>query len=201
MNQMLKKYLSGALLLALAVPASAMADDEAMKLKVDELTRKVAKLEDKTLSKWLDIGGDYRFRLDSMRGQTKAYTDANGTFTNAANTLQGNFFADPTGPTLAPGLNAGMLSGLMGFSNQMKTTTTFAGAQAFLQQPATQQMLGGLQNFAQQVPAYKPNNDTLYTNRLGIDLHAKATKDVTVNVRLVAYKTFGSQDDSAVTNG
>jgi hypothetical protein len=51
------------------------------------------------------------------------------------------------------------------------------------------------------VPAYKPKNETLYTNRLGIDLHAKATKDVTVNVRLVAYKTFGSSDDSAVTNG
>jgi hypothetical protein len=200
MKKNVQKFLSGALLFALAAPTAALADEQALQQKVEELTRKVEKLEDKTLSKWLSIGGDYRFRLDSLRGETKGFVDANGTFSNAATQLQASFFADPTGPAGAPGTNAAMLSGLMGFSNQMKQTTTFSGAQNFLQQPSTQQMLGGMQNFAKQVPAYKPNNDTLYTNRLGINLHAKATKDITVNVRLLAYKTFGSQDDSAVTN-
>ena len=199
MNQTFRKYLSGALLLALAAPAGAMADEQALKLQVDELTRKVEKLEDKTLSKWLTIGGDYRFRLDSMRGQTKAYIGANSTFTNAANVLQAAFFANPTGTALNGATNGQNLSGLMNFSNQMKGATTFAGANTFLQN--NQAMLRGLQNYAVAVPAYKPNNDTLYTNRLGLDLHAKATKDVTVNVRLVAYKAFGSQDDSSVTNG
>jgi hypothetical protein len=197
----LKKMVSGALLMALAAPAAASADEQALQQRLDDLTRKVDKLEDKSLSKWLSIGGDYRFRLDSLRGETAAFTDANGTFTNAANRLQGAFFADPTGPATAPGMNAQALSGLMSFSNQMKQIRTVSAAQAFLQQPSTQQMLGGLQNFAQQVPAYKPNNDTLYTNRFGLNLHAKATQNVTVNVRLLAYKTFGSQDDSAVTNG
>jgi hypothetical protein len=192
MNQILKKYLSGAMLLALAAPASALADEQALQLKVDELTKKVEKLEDKTLSKWLTIGGDYRFRLDSLRGETKAYTDVNNTFSFAQQQMNNGFLNNPVafGPQVAA---------FQAFSNQMKQTKTFSGAQSFLQ--SNQQMLGSLQGFAQQVPAYKPSNDTLYTNRFGLDLHAKATKDVTVNVRLLAYKTFGSQDDSAVTNG
>jgi len=201
MKENVRKVLSAALVCALATPVAAQADEQALQKKVEELSRKVEKLEDKSLSKWLTIGGDYRFRLDSLRGETKGYTDANATFGNAANQLQAAFFADPDG--IAPNgfSNAQNLSGLMNFSNQMSQVKTFSQAQAFLGQPATQGMLGGLQNFAVQVPSYKPKNETLYTNRLGLNLHAKATKDVTVNVRLLAYKTFGSQDDSAVTNG
>ena len=201
MKENVKKLLSGALLFALAAPAAAQADEQALQKKVEDLTRKVEKLEDKSLSKWLTLGGDYRFRVDSLRGETKAYTDANATFTNAANQLQAAFFADPNGVAPNGFTNAQNLSGLMGFSNQMSQVKTFSGAQAFLGQPATQGMLGGLQNFAVQVPSYKPKNNTLYTNRAGINLHAKAAKDLTVNMRLLAYKTFGSQDDSAVTNG
>ena len=201
MRVTLRKLFSGVLLLALAAPTAALADDQALQLKLEDLMKKVEKLENKSLSKWLTIGGDYRFRLDSLRGETKAFVDANGTFTNAANQLQAAFFANPTG--IAPNgfTNGQNLSGLMNFSNQMQRTTTFAGARAFLGQPATQGMLAGLGSFAQQVPSYKPNNDTLYTNRFGLDIHARATEDITVNVRLLAYKVFGAQDDSAVTNG
>lgn len=187
-----KKLLSSALLIALATPAAAMADEQALQQKVDDLTRKVEKLEDKSLSKWLSVGGDYRFRLDSLRGETKAYTDVNKTFSFAQDQMNSGFLNNPVafGPQVAA---------FQAFSNQMRGAKTYAAANAFLQQ--NQAMLGGLQNFAQTVPSYKPNNDTLYTNRLGLNIHAKATKDVTVNVRLLAYKTFGSQDDSAVTNG
>ncbi|QWV94195.1 DUF3373 domain-containing protein [Geomonas oryzisoli] len=217
----LEKLLIGAAVCALATPVVAQADDQEMQKKIDELTKKVQKLEEqqkgsdqkkiedltrkvdkieeKSLGKWLTIGGDYRFRLDNLNGRTVGYTDANGTFTNAANQLQSAFFADPTGPA-GSGMNAAMLNGLMNFSNNMSNVRTFSQAGQFLQNPATQQMLGGLGAFAAQVPSYKPNNDTLYTNRLGINMHAKATKDVTVNVRLLAYKVFGSQDDNAVTN-
>lgn len=217
----LEKLLIGAAVCALATPVVAQADDQEMQRKIDELTKKVQKLEEqqkgsdqkkiedltrkvdrieeKSLGKWLTIGGDYRFRVDNLNGRTVGFTDANGTFTNAANQLQSAFFADPTGPA-GSGMNAAMLNGLMTFSNNMSNVRTYSQAGQFLQNPATQQMLGGLGAFAAQVPAYKPNNDTLYTNRLGINMHAKATKDVTVNVRLLAYKVFGSQDDSAITN-
>ena len=213
----LEKLLVGAAVCALAAPVVAQADDQDMQKKIDDLTKKVQKLEeqqkgsdakkiddltrkvnrieDKSLGKWLTIGGDYRFRVDNLNGRTVGYTDANGTFTNAANALQGAFFADPTNP-----INSAMLSGLMGFSNAMSGVRTYNPAGQFLSNPATQQMLGGLGSYADKVPSYKPNNDTIYTNRLGLDLHAKATNDITVNVRLLAYKVFGAQDDNAVTN-
>ncbi|MBJ6799692.1 DUF3373 domain-containing protein [Geomonas propionica] len=218
----LEKLLIGAAVCALAAPGMAQADDQEMQKKIEDLTKKVQKLEEqqkgsdqkkiedltrkvdkieeKSLGRWLTIGGDYRFRFDNLNGRTVGYTDANGTFTNAANQLQAAFFADPTG--IAPNgfTNGQNLSGLMNFSNAMSGIRTYSQAGQFLQNPATQGMLAGLGNFAAQVPAYKPNNDTLYTNRLGLNMHAKATKDVTVNVRLLAYKVFGSQDDNAVTN-
>ena len=286
MNQIWKKYLSGAMLLALAAPASALADEQALQLKVDELTRKVEKLEDKTLSKWLTIGGDFRFRLDSLRGDVPAHSDAIGTMTNLVgaftgpggvagsgiggftsptvsqfimqgksgtlftpaqfNTIlnsympqamaaslpsiitamgSGNFTLQNTaltsqqqailntlGAKVLPAVMAMQISTVPGMAALVPpgtpgTTTVgqiFAGLPAAQQQLAQQMLMQGFLGAAgtnlAKVQAFKPKNDTLYTNRLGIDLHAKATKDVTVNVRLVAYKTFGSQDDSAVTN-
>jgi hypothetical protein len=199
------------------LPLAAHAADEELQKKVDQLSKEidllkgqVKKVDDKSLGKWLTIGGDYRFRLDSIRGETKAYTDVNGTFTKAQNALQGDFFANPS---TAPGSSsffggapfsmstAGALTALSQFKQNMNGVTSYQQAAAFLSNPMNAGLIQGLGGFAAQVPSYKPSNDTLYTNRLGIDLHAKATKDVTVNVRLVAYKTFGSQSDAAVTNG
>ena len=214
MNRNLKKLLSGALVFALAAPAAALADEQqVLQQKVEDLTRKVAKLEDKTLSKWLSIGGDYRFRLDSLRGETKAYRDVNATFKSAGDMLQADFFANPT---TAPGTStyfggapfsmstAQALSTLMKFKDDMGKVKTYNQANAFFD-PALNPVNAGLRPalsaFPGQVPAYKPKNDLLYSNRLGLNLHAKATEDVTVSVRLLAYKAFGSQDDSAVTNG
>jgi hypothetical protein len=96
---------------------------------------------------------------------------------------------------------AGALTALSQFKQNMNTVTSYNQAAAFMSNPMNAGLVQGLGGFAVPAPAYKPKNDTLYTNRLGIDLHAKATQDVSVNVRLLAYKTFGSQDDSAVTNG
>ncbi len=47
--------------------------------------------------------------------------------------------------------------------------------------------------------ASKVKNDTMYSNRFGLNLDAKATKDVTVHTRLLMYKSTGSQDESAIT--
>lgn len=211
MKENVKKLLSGALLFALAAPAAAQADEQALQKKVDDLTRKVEKLEDKSLSKWLSISGDYRFRVDSLRGETKAYTSPSGLF----NWLGSNAFVQVDGAPL--GMPAGSQPAV-GFllsqaSNSMNNVKTYQ--QAVQAAPGFQFMLN---NIAQQVasgapnngstpmnnvaiPSYKPKNNLLYTNRAGINLHAKAAKDLTVNMRLLAYKTFGSQDDSAVTNG
>lgn len=50
-----------------------------------------------------------------------------------------------------------------------------------------------------QVAAFKVKNDSLYTNRFGLDLKAKATQNVTVTTRLLMYKVSGAQDDAAIT--
>ncbi|HBA86771.1 MAG TPA: DUF3373 domain-containing protein [Geobacter sp.] len=285
----LEKLLLGAAVLAMAAPAVAQADDQAMQKKIDDLTRKVEKLEDKSLSKWLTIGGDYRFRMDYLKGDVVSHTDAIGTMQN----LTKGFLLDPTvaGNGTPSGLEFMLMSqpGKLFSSQQLDTIldsympqamfnfmtggnldavitnymtaygsvdaalagkamtaqqvgilntlmskgvfttvlTKLGGGDLAAGQAAYQQMIGQMatnlgttpdkaallantalmQSFLgagspslQQVQAYKPKNETLYTNRVGIDLHAKATKDVTVNVRLLAYKTFGSSNDDAVTN-
>lgn len=173
-----------------ALKAQVQANQEASKqavAAVGEMKEKVQKNEDKALDKWLTIGGDYQFRVDSLRGETKPFTDVNSFFAAAQTDAMSN-----------PAMMAQMIS----FSNSMSRVQTYQQAQAFL--GANGAMIGNLQTgYAARaaVPAYKPENATLYTNRFGLDLNAKATQDVSVTARLLMYKTFGANDDSAVTNG
>lgn len=137
--------LAGAALLAgLALPLAASAADEDLQKKINQLSKEVellkgqvSKVEDKSLGKWLTIGGDFRFRMDSLRGEVPDYFQFNP--------------QDPNGYTPAKG--------------------------------------------------FKPENDLLMTNRFGLNIKAKATKDVTVTTRLLMYKTTGSQTDDATNAG
>jgi hypothetical protein len=172
---------------------------------LNDLKSQVTKLESKSLSKWLTVGGDYRFRYDYLAGESQPFTDVNQVFAIAGQKLQANFFADPTNPQ-----NSAMLSGMMQFSGAMNGVRTYDDAVAFFGKtnPATgftnQQLLagiGGLVGNSATVPAYKPKNNSLLSNRFGLDIGAKATQDVSVNAHLMMYKAFGAQDDSATTNG
>lgn len=132
-----------ALLAGLALPLAASAADEDLQKKIDQLSKEVQllkgqvnKVEDRSLSKWLTIGGDFRFRLDSLRGEVPNYWQY-------------------MGPSAMPVETKG----------------------------------------------YKPKNDILMTNRLGLNIKAKATKDVTVTTRLLMNKTTGSQTDAATNAG
>ncbi len=205
-HKVVKKLLLTAVA-GLVLPLSAHAADEDLQQKidklskqVDELTGQVKRTESKSLGKWLTIGGDYRFRIDSLHGKTAAYTDVMKTFANAQQQLQGAFFADPTGvsPFFGPATNNMAITALMQFQQNMAAVKTYQDAVKF---PAgtsygfpNGNLMQGIGQFASQVPAYKPQNETLYTNKFGLDLHAKATQDVTVNVKLDMYKVFGSQD-------
>ena len=206
MKQKIAKKLLCIAIAGMMLPMAAQAADADLQLKVDQLSKEVAdlkgsvkKVEDKSLGKWLSIGGDYRFRVDSLHGQTVAYQDPNLMFTTIGNALQLDAFSSPT---LYP---AGTLGQFMTFGNTMKQTTTYSDARAFLNNygamlnPANPNGLVAAFPNAAAVAAYKPKNETLYTNRFDLDLHAKATQDVTVNVRLAMYKTFGSQDSTATT--
>ncbi|MFZ4480422.1 MAG: DUF3373 family protein [Rhodoferax sp.] len=177
---------------------------------IDELKSQVTKLEDKSLSKWLTVGGNYRFRYDNLEGQSKTFTDVNATFANAQQKLQADFFANPStvpgsssyfGAPQAGGMStAGALSGLMGFAQGMNGVATYDQARAFLGNPMNAGMVQGMGAFAATLPAYKPANSSLYTNRFDLDLQAKATQDVSVTASLMMYKVFGSQDESSIVN-
>ncbi len=172
-----------------------------------EAKSEVARAESKSMERWLTIGGDYRFRVDSLRGETRPFTDVAATFNNAQQRLQADFFANPStvaGSSTyfgAMGLStAGALSALMGFSQSMNGVRSYDDALAFLGNPMNRGLVQGLGAFAATVPAYKPKNDSIYTNRFRLDLHAKATQDVSVTARLLMYKVFGAQDADAITN-
>ena len=174
---------------------------------VAELKSQVMRLEDKSLSKWLSVGGDFHARYDYMEGQSKTFTDVNATFGNAQNALQGDFFANPStvaGSSKYFGVmgmsTAGALSGLMGFAQGMNSVATYDQANAFLTNPQNAGMIQGIGGFAATVPAYKPKHNSLFTNRFNLDIGAKATENVSVNARLAMYKVFGAQNEAAVTN-
>ncbi len=177
---------------------------------IGELKEQVKRVEEKSLGRWLTFGGDYRFRADYLSGDTRTFTDVNATFNNVQQKLQGDFFANPStlpgsssffGAPQAGGMStSGALTAFMTFSQNMMNVSTIAQAQAFVSNPQNAGLIQGLNNFAVQIPAQTVKNETLYTNRLRFDLGAKATEDVSVNARLLMYKTFGTQDDSAVTN-
>ena len=105
-----------------AAPMVAMAAEEDVLKRIDALSREIEQLkaqvranddkvtkadaetkaqakraEERSLERWLTVGGDYRFRIDALRGETVPFTDAATTFANAQNKLQSDFFGNPTG--------------------------------------------------------------------------------------------------------
>ena len=202
------KLATAVLLTGLSLPLAANAADEELQKKVDQLSKEiellkgqVKKVDDKSLGKWLTIGGDYRFRVDSLHGKTEGYTNA-PTFMGIlqTNPATSGFFATPQAQQMLSSTSYSAVAGMtpnamMGnFVNYLTAPTgAFPGDPAAA--AAYLQALGA----GAYVPAYKPKNTTLYTNKFGLDLHAKATQDVTVTVKLDMYKTFGSQDDNATT--
>jgi len=173
----------------------------------EDLKGQVKRSEERSLGRWLTIGGDYRFRYDYLRGETQPFTDVVATFGNAQRQLQGDFFGNPTGlssffgaPQMGGLTTAQAISALSGFSGAMTGVRTYNQAIGFVSAPQNMGLIQGLGMFAVPVAAYKPENTSLLTNRMRLDLHAKATQDVSITARLLAYKVFGAQDDSAVVN-
>ena len=210
MKKTVLKMLLTTLVVGMSVPLTIHAAEDDLQQKIDKLSKEVAdlkgsvrKVEDKSLGKWLSIGGEYRFRVDSLHGQTAAYTNPNLMFSTVGQQLQIAAFTNPTAASaFMPGFTAGQaLTGFMQFGNQMKATNTYAGAKAFLD-PANP-FIAGLPQLAPAgaVAAFKPKNETLYTNKFGLELAAKPIQDITVHVKLDMYKAFGSQSDATTMNG
>ena len=276
-----------AAVLAVALPTGALAAEADLQAKIDKLSQQmedlkgqVERIEDKSLGKWLQIGGSYQFRMDSLHGKTVSYSSAIDTMNNlvggfvvgpnavAGTTVGANAtIANPSGtafifqgkagslftpaqfetiltqymPSAMYNAFTGMIMPALGGMTPAQVTgylqtnqltaqqssvlatlgakvmptvmgmMTPANQAAFMAMPPEYQqaaMVMALQGFLgagsgnlDQVSAFKPKNETLYSNKFNLDLKAKATQDVTVNVRLGMYKVFGSQDQDATSNG
>lgn len=295
MKKTTKRMVLASLVAALVVPLAAHAADEDLQKKLDRLTKEVADLkssvtkkEEKSLDKWLTIGGSYQFRLDSMHGQTVPYSSAIGTMMNMVNGFtNGTAFAPAVAGTsvganavinnpsatafimqgkagslftpdqfntiltqympsamynaftvnIMPALGAmtpAQVNGYLqanaltaqqsavlqtltnkGIMAQVMSMMTPANQLAFASMPPAYQqaaMVMAMQGFLgdpttnptsylSKVPAFKPKNETLYTNKFSLDVGVKALQDVTVYAKLDMYKAFGSQSDSTTSNG
>ncbi len=143
--------LAAILMATLVLPQGARAADEEIQKKLDALSKEVRDLQQqvtqtknkKSLSDWLTIGGDYRFRVDSLSGKVPNY---------------------------------------YGFANIVAW------------------QMGGMVGAPPLSQAETVKNDVLYTNRFGLNLKAKATRDVSFTARLLMYKTWGN-GDTAATSG
>lgn len=274
------------LVLGMMVPLAANAAEADLQLKIDKLTKEVndlkgsvKKVEDKSIGKWLTIGGEYRFRVDSLKGETAAYSDAIGTMQNLVggfavgpNAVAGNpvganaiinnpsaaafMFQGKAGSLFTPAqfntiltqympsamyngfttqimpalgtMTPAMVTGYLqansltaqqssilstltnkGIMNQVMSMMTAPNQVAFAAMPAEYQqaaMVMAMQGFLgaaggnlAKVPSYKPENETLYTNKFGLNLTAKPIQDITVHASLGIYKAFGTQSESATT--
>jgi len=286
MKRGMAKKLLGMAVMGLVFPLSVYAAEADLQLKIDKLTKEVndlkgsvKKVEDKSLGKWLTIGGEYRFRVDSLYGKVVPHTDAIGTMQNlvggfavgpnavAGTTVGANatitnpsasafIFQGKAGSLFTPAqfntiltqympsamyngftgviipalstMTPAQVSGFLqtntltaqqnailstlinkGVLNQVMSMMTPANQAAFGSMPpeyqqaamvmAMQGFLGTASGNLLQVPAYKPKNPSLYTNKFALDLTAKPIQDITVHAKLGIYKTFGSQSDSATT--
>ncbi len=296
MKKSAMKIVVTALVAGMVLPLAAQAADADLQQKIDKLIEEVAelkgsvqKVEDKSIGKWLTIGGDYRFRMDSLHGNTVPYSSAVGTMgnmvndflvgPNATNISGPNGFANyamqaKSGALFSPGqfdliLNTYMPNAMYGafgtpttgiagavfaasaalpgngtldemiagtkltaqqtailntLSNKVLPTVLKMPAPAAFGAPVgttmgdifngmnekqkqlayqmlMQGFLGAGSPYLAQQPAYKPKNETLYTNKFSLDLSAKATQDITVHAKLDMYKAFGSQSDSTTMGG
>jgi len=161
----MKKFLVILLSLSLLLPLPALAADqadllqkmEALSKELDRLKQQMQEIQQKETAKeeritvvekkaeeaagpsWLEIGGDLRVRLDSLKGKVHDY-------------------AMPTSLVAVPPTSLG-------------------------------------------VQGYDVKNDSLLTNRFGLNLNAKATEDIQVKARLLMYKVWGHSTGDPVIGG
>lgn len=110
--------------------------------KEERISRVEEKAEQASGPSWLEIGGDYRFRFDSLRGTVHEYYR----------------FQD---------VLAWQMGGMTG------------------PMPALQQ-------------GYDVKNDSLLTNRFGLNLKVNAAEDIQVKARLLMYKVWGHQTETPI---
>ncbi|NOX19793.1 MAG: DUF3373 family protein [Nitrospirae bacterium] len=210
----MKRLLALFVALLLLVPASsfALSPEEIMK-KIQDLTNQIQELkkqmqemqnkqmqqqadvmdakdqakEVKSKFGWLTIGGDYRFRFDSLRGDVHEHFNFSDLENQAyeiwqSHIMLGGYYASQgiTYPLVKPWTNP--------LNGQTYLITGLSSTEL-------NQLFGA---------AMKGNstakNDALLTNRFRLTIKAQATENIAVKARLAMYKIWGHQTSGPLTD-
>ncbi|MCX8069742.1 MAG: DUF3373 domain-containing protein, partial [Thermodesulfovibrionales bacterium] len=142
--------------------------EEAKEQRINFVEKKAESASADNLSSWLEIGGDYRFRFDYLKGDIPAnWIGYGGQTTFSMQQLQQIGMKYPN--------LMNMLGPLM---------SLYPGGFGAYITPIT--------------AAQYPKNESLMLNRFGLNLKAKATEDIQVKARLLMYKVWGHDDVAPV---
>jgi hypothetical protein len=168
---------------------------------VKELDKRVSQTEREQALDRVRITGDYRFEAHSIAGRVPAHFDGMA----LQNLVVKTMFAMPIlgrPPASVAEINntvAGHYSDYQFFTNSLTFDKLKQGIGSF-PVPMQQQLFGMLMP-STFVPAYKDNNDALFTNRLRLNIDAKVADNVSFTGRLSMYKVFGDSTGVQVFNG
>ncbi len=198
MKRFTRNAATASLLLGMALPATAMAADQDLQQKIDALTKEVEALKQdvsqtkqKSLGRWLTIGGDYMFRFDYLKGDSPSFFPFLPSFSPSAgsNGLIGvGQFTPGATPSTGGGVN--MNGSYINFNPQTGMPTPVGG-------PLSNMWI----NPNGALPSASVVNHDLFTHRFGLNIDAKATENVTFSGRLLMYKAWGNQTDSVLQSG
>ncbi len=203
----MKRFLVFILALLLMLPATSFAvSQEELMQKIQELSRQLEQLkkqmeemqnqqmqqqadimdakdqakEVKDKLGWLTIGGDYRFRLDSLKGKVHENYSFAGYEQYMYNIWQAHAMM---GQINSAGIK---LNGLPVFSTALDPTQELAPISS---------------NTSIIQPDYDVKNDIMLLNRFRLTLKAQATENIAVKARLAMYKVWGHETSAPVTSG
>ena len=194
-----------------AVQAKQAEQQEELTDTMDELSEKVESVVVDGIGRF-DLSGDYRFRLDSTRAHQRGYwsgielmgpmTASMGTFAAMDSQTLGATL-QPALATLPQGLQMqmGQLMGVWDQMSQEQRLSTLSGMMGALndeQRIGLMALVGldanSIRNAYKRSEDFK--NDTIYTNRLRLNLKVKATENITFKGRLAMYKIWGMETAS-----
>lgn len=169
--------------------------------KVEELEKRLQKLEREAALDRVQFSGDFRFEAHSVDATIPNHFDGMALQNQVVNTL---FYAQGTGqfpqtPTAVGDFIRTNYSDYLYFTQNL----TFEQLQQAIGQfpPAAQQQLYAALLPGVYKPGYEADNRILYTNRLRLRMEAQPAKNLTFSGRLSMYKVWGDSTGVQVFNG
>ena len=211
---MIKKLSILALAGCFALPTVASAASNAdLASKIDKLTQELGQLRDQMeeqaetfeeidekaegwdLASRFQFSGDIRSRMDYMSAETADHYSATDIAGMAASFVNG-LAADPTMlnpfmPALSPATQAA-LGGMM--SGGLPTTYQQIGQMMGVMTASERKMFAD--TFGLLTDSADYDNDTSYTTRFRLNMRVKATENIEIKARAVAYKFWGMQSNA-----